>query len=201
MYYFCSFFIFHICYRLFDELKSIYNNTDVDLFYNQISTYITCMLHNLIPMTVVFKRKPTCNKFVLSPEALAAKRSWGLLERRYATDRSESNRLLYGAACVTASNHIKALREDTNASCLAAASTSPRDLWKVSKKILNMKIRHSSSTSGKLDANYFSQYFLNKLVSISSNISKSIAALGLPSVWATPTFSTTTRSATSPTFF
>jgi len=48
---------------------------DVDLFYNQISSDVTCILDDLIPMTVVTKRKPTCNKSVLSLEALAAKRS------------------------------------------------------------------------------------------------------------------------------
>jgi len=38
--------------------------------YNQTSRDVTCILDDLIPMTVVTIRKPTCNKFVLSPKAL-----------------------------------------------------------------------------------------------------------------------------------
>jgi len=131
---------------------------DVDSFYTQMSTDIVTILDDLAPLLngcFTTKRQMSGNKFDLSPEATLAKRSRRLLERRYEKHRTEENRKLYRESCAAAARLINASCFDYNTARLTVAAFAPRELWKITKDILNCNVNKCFDPLCKLNAEMF----------------------------------------------
>jgi len=110
---------------------------DVNAFADVLDASVTRVLDILAPLRTRTVRIGKHSARWLSTSATSAKRKRRRLEQRGKRKRSESDRLVYGAACREANSEISRTRETFFLERPASAGTNKKAKWQVVRELLN----------------------------------------------------------------
>jgi len=152
----------------------------VDEYFDLIKTTVTAALDKFAPLKQRTKRagqKPTAKW--MTDEAKNFKRNSRRLERRYRQTRSEEDYILYRQANRIAVKSVRAARSSFYRDGLANNSNSPQAHWRIIKEVLHSADRPSPVNVNEAErlATSFTQFFINKLLTIRVNISSKLALM------------------------
>jgi exonuclease III len=158
---------------------------DVDGFTHQLKQCVTEVLDVLAPLKTRTKRRGKADCRCLSDAAISAKQTRRHLERKWKRTGSEADRVEYRVACRAANAAINSSRATFYNERLTEAAGDQKTMWRISKELLHSDDRplDTSPREAKLLCDGFSEFFIEKLRTISTTIStrlQSIAVYHLP---------------------
>ena len=144
-----------------------------------------------MPICKQHKRKPDADDFILSNEALEAKRMRRRLEARWCATNADTDKDAYRHACRVANDLMTKSRVEHYAAEIADASKQPGALWKEVNNILHPPRAPTYKTVGWCDK--LADQFDHKVATIRANIAAAAAAAAAAPMQLNPTVVRTLR--------